>query len=41
VVELFLGRIHHINRYGEFEIAPTGDHVDLAIEYDRQKYDQS
>lgn len=42
VVEFFLGAdTTHINRYREFEIAPTGDHVDLAIEYDRQKYDQS
>jgi len=42
VVELFLGADPtNINRYREFEIAPTGDHVDLAIEYDRQKYDQS
>ena len=42
VVELFLGAdTTNINRYREFEIAPTGDHVDLAIEYDRQKYDQT
>ena len=42
VVELFLGAdATNINRYREFEIAPTGDHVDLAIEYDRQRYDQT
>jgi len=42
VVELFLGADPtNINRYREFEIAPTGDHVDLAIEYDRKRYDQS
>ncbi len=42
VVEIFLGAdTANTNRYREFEIAPTGDHVDLAISYDLQKYDQS
>ncbi|MBI4499579.1 MAG: carbohydrate-binding family 9-like protein [Gemmatimonadetes bacterium] len=42
VVEIFLGADqNNINRYREFEIAPTGDHVDLNIEYDRKRYDQS
>jgi hypothetical protein len=42
VVEIFLGSNHeNINRYREFEIAPTGDHVDLNIEYDLKHYDQS
>ncbi|MGA3041763.1 MAG: PQQ-binding-like beta-propeller repeat protein [Bryobacteraceae bacterium] len=42
VVEMFLGddwtRIRH---YREFEISPTGDWIDLAIDLDRQSYDQS
>jgi len=42
VVEMFLGddwtRIRH---YREFEIAPTGDWIDLAIDLDHQSYDQS
>lgn len=42
VVEIFLGSDWtNINRYREFEIAPTGDHVDLNIEYDNKHYDQS
>ncbi len=42
VVEFFLGddwtRIRH---YREFEIAPTGDWIDLAIDLDKENYDQS
>jgi hypothetical protein len=42
VVEIFLGSDwKNINRYREFEIAPTGDRVDLNIEYDTKRYDQS
>ena len=42
VVEIFLGSDQkNINRYREFEIAPTGDHVDLNIEYDLRHYDQT
>ena len=42
VVEIFLGADStNINRYREFEISPTGDHVDLAIAYDLQRYDQT
>lgn len=42
VVEMFLGGDWaNPNHYREFEIAPTGDHVDLAIEYDRKRYDQT
>ena len=41
VVEMFLaGDRTNINRYREFEIAPTGDRVDLAIDYERKQYDQ-
>lgn len=40
VVEMFLGddweRIRH---YREFEIAPTGDWIDLAIDLDHENYD--
>lgn len=42
VVEFFLGddwtKIRH---YREFEIAPTGDWIDLAINLDKDSYDQS
>ena len=42
VVEMFLGddwtRIRH---YREFEIAPTGDWIDLAIDLDKQTDDQT
>jgi hypothetical protein len=42
VVEMFLGddwkRIRH---YREFEIAPTGDWIDLAIDLDKNSDDQS
>ncbi|MEO8657050.1 MAG: PQQ-binding-like beta-propeller repeat protein [Bryobacteraceae bacterium] len=42
VVELFLGddwdRIRH---YREFEIAPTGDWIDLAIDLDHENYDSN
>lgn len=42
VVEMFLGydwaNIHH---YREFEMAPTGDWIDLAIDLDRSSYDHS
>ena len=42
VVEMFLGDDWtHIRRYREFEIAPTGDWIDLAIDLDRQSYDQT
>lgn len=42
VVEMFLGADwEHIRRYREFEIAPTGDWIDLAIDLDRRSYDRS
>jgi len=42
VVEMFLGADWgNIRQYREFEIAPTGDHVDLAIDLARQHYDQA
>ncbi|MGA2738691.1 MAG: PQQ-binding-like beta-propeller repeat protein [Bryobacteraceae bacterium] len=42
VVEMFLGDDWtHIRHYREFEIAPTGDWIDLAIDLDRESYDQS
>jgi PQQ-dependent dehydrogenase (methanol/ethanol family) len=42
VVEMFLGDDWtNIRHYREFEIAPTGDWIDLAIDLDRQSYDQS
>ena len=41
VVEMFLGDDwKNIRHYSEFEIAPTGDWIDLAIDLDRQNYDQ-
>lgn len=41
VVEMFLGSDwKNIRHYREFEIAPTGDWIDLAIDLDRQSYDQ-
>ncbi len=37
VVEMFLGDDWtHIRHYREFEIAPTGDRIDLAIDLDRE-----
>lgn len=40
VVEFFLGDdFADIGRYKEFEIAPTGDWVDLAIDYYKNSYD--
>ena len=40
VVEVFLGDDwQNIRHYREFEIAPTGDWIDLAIDLDRQSYD--
>ena len=40
VVEFFLGADWaNIKRYREFEIAPTGDWVDLAIDLDKNSYD--
>jgi hypothetical protein len=40
VVEFFLGDDWtDINRYREFEISPTGDWVDLAIDRNRNSYD--
>jgi len=42
VVEMFLGDDWtNIRHYREFEIAPTGDWIDLAIDLDRESYDQS
>ena len=42
VVEMFLGSDwSHIRHYREFEIAPTGDWIDLAIDLDKQSFDQS
>jgi hypothetical protein len=42
VVEFFLGDDWtHIRHYREFEIAPTGDWIDLAINLDKESYDQS
>jgi hypothetical protein len=42
VVEMFLGDDwKNIRRYREFEIAPTGDWIDLAIDLDRQSYDHT
>lgn len=40
VVEVFLGDDwHNIRHYREFEIAPTGDWIDLAIDLDNPKED--
>lgn len=40
VVEFFLGDDwKNIRHYREFEIAPTGDWIDLAIDLDKNKYD--
>ncbi len=40
VIEAFLGDDWaNIRHYREFEIAPTGDSIDLAIDLDRQSYD--
>jgi hypothetical protein len=42
VVEMFLGDDWtNIRHYREFEIAPTGDWIDLAINLDKNSYDQS
>ena len=42
VVEMFLGDDwDNIRHYREFEIAPTGDWIDLAIDLDHQSYDHS
>ncbi|MBI3665683.1 MAG: carbohydrate-binding family 9-like protein [Acidobacteria bacterium] len=42
VVEAFLGDDWtNIRHYQEFEVAPTGDWIDLAIDLDKQNYDQS
>lgn len=42
VVEMFLGADWtNIRRYREFEIAPTGDWIDLAIDLDRNSYDHT
>jgi Carbohydrate family 9 binding domain-like len=41
VVEMFLGDDwKNIRHYREFEIAPTGDWIDLAINLDSNRYDQ-
>jgi hypothetical protein len=40
VVEMFLGDDwNNIRHYREFEIAPTGDWIDLAINLDKKSYD--
>ena len=40
VVEMFLGDDwDNIRHYREFEIAPTGDWIDLAIDLDKKSYD--
>jgi Carbohydrate-binding family 9 len=40
VVEMFLGDDwQNIRHYREFEIAPTGDWIDLAIDLDKNSYD--
>ena len=42
VVEMFLGSDWtNIRHYREFEIAPTGDWIDLAIDLDHESYDHS
>jgi hypothetical protein len=42
VVEFFLGDDWtNIRHYREFEIAPTGDWIDLAINLDKDSYDQT
>lgn len=42
VMEFFLGSDwQNIRHYREFEIAPTGDWIDLAIDLDKNSYDQS
>jgi hypothetical protein len=42
VVEMFLGDDWtNIRHYREFEIAPTGDWIDLAIDLDHKNYDHS
>ncbi len=42
VVEMFLGDDWtNIRHYREFEIAPTGDWIDLAIDLDHKSYDHS
>ena len=42
VVEMFLGDDWvNIRHYREFEIAPTGDWIDLAIDLDHENYDRN
>ncbi|HXE11414.1 MAG TPA: carbohydrate-binding family 9-like protein [Bryobacteraceae bacterium] len=42
VVEMFLGYDwQNIRHYREFEIAPTGDWIDLAIDLDHKNYDHN
>ena len=42
VVEMFLGDDwKNIRHYREFEIAPTADWIDLAIDLDHQQYDKN
>ena len=42
VVEMFLGDDWtNIRHYREFEIAPTGDWIDLAIDLDHEQYNKS
>lgn len=42
VVEMFIGSDwKNINHYREFEIAPTGDWIDLAIDLDKKSFDQT
>jgi hypothetical protein len=41
-VEMFLGDDWtNIRHYREFEIAPTGDWIDLAIDLDKKSYDKN
>jgi hypothetical protein len=42
VVEMFIGDDwQNTGRYREFEIAPTGDWIDLAIDLDRKSFDHT
>ena len=42
VVEVFIGSdLQNIRHYREFEIAPTGDWIDLAIDLDHKSFDQT
>ena len=42
MVEMFLGDDwQNIRHYREYEIAPTGDWIDLAIDLDKKQYDHT